>query len=813
MTAMAAPAADERRRRRGAQSGRWVRRGRQDRHPGRLRAPDGRPRRRVPRAGGARAAHPARSGPAVRRCTRRWSPAAAPSPAALSAVERFLIDGRRALGGGWRLPATGCTDRAPTAGGEQQRRFTADPAGVQRGARPSSTCSPRPSRQRSEHRTGVWLSGLDMLGRRRAAAARPRPRAAPGDLLSGARPRRGDPPGQDPAARRRREPGRADPGARGNGWSGHGIASSLVHEVGHQGAALLALVESLRPALLRRARGRPAARPPWRRWDRWISEIVADLWSVARLGIGSTLGLVGVVSLPRWFVFRPGGDDPHPVPWIRVQLSCAIGNALYPDPQWDELAALWTRLYPLEDAPAAMRRPLEPAEATIPAFVRFLLGHRPPALRGRPAGRRAAHAGPQPGRPAGPLRVLAGRPHPARRRPAGAGLRRRRTGPRGRLLSPESESTVLDELLTGWAVRSSLDTSLLCARASVARYRGHRHCGRSVTRREPVPDQPEVQAHRAADPAGAGRRDRAPGSPTRDTTRQPRAGPATGSPGTWSGRSPATRRSSRGRRASTWTRPGGRRARTPCTPCGPRSARSETPPTADQREPATPTTMPPRCRPRADRDAGRDGGRDRRARPGGTGSRSSPPAPGSDRDGRHETSTTPGRSWCRPPVRSARRASSRSACSAPGRGTSDQVLWTLIRNRTKAISFRRYREFIDGVMCRGVDVRNPLRTPTSVLNFTGTQAYEVLKQATDAFLMQECGVVDAAGAVRHPGGVPGPAADGARAERPGHRRHVPRRGAAPVRPAGHRSPWTRCATCGSATTRTWPGRTTSCCRT
>jgi hypothetical protein len=77
--------------------------------------------------------------------------------------------------------------------------------------------------------------------------------------------------------------------------------------------------------------------------------------------------------------------------------------------------------------------------------------------------------------------------------------------------------------------------------------------------------------------------------------------------------------------------------------------------------------------------------------------------------------------------------------------TPDQVLWTLIRNRTNAISFRRYREFIDGVMCRGVDVRNPQRAPGTVLNFTGTQAYEVLKQATDTFLMQECGIVDADG--------------------------------------------------------------------
>ncbi|MGH3774499.1 MAG: hypothetical protein ACRDRR_01990 [Pseudonocardiaceae bacterium] len=77
-------------------------------------------------------------------------------------------------------------------------------------------------------------------------------------------------------------------------------------------------------------------------------------------------------------------------------------------------------------------------------------------------------------------------------------------------------------------------------------------------------------------------------------------------------------------------------------------------------------------------------------------------------------------------------------------GTPDQVLWTLIRNRTLAIGFRRYKEFIDAVLTRGIDVRNQNGT-NQALNFTGTQAYQVLKQATDAFLMQECGVIDAAG--------------------------------------------------------------------
>jgi hypothetical protein len=75
-------------------------------------------------------------------------------------------------------------------------------------------------------------------------------------------------------------------------------------------------------------------------------------------------------------------------------------------------------------------------------------------------------------------------------------------------------------------------------------------------------------------------------------------------------------------------------------------------------------------------------------------------------------------------------------------GTPDQVLWVMLRNRTNAIGFRAYKRFIDGVMCRGVDVRNP--GTGAALTFTGTQAYEVLKQATNAFLMQECGIIDPA---------------------------------------------------------------------
>src|SRR4029453_15356896 len=143
--------------------------------------------------------------------------------------------------------------------------------------------------QRSESETGVWLSGLDVVSA--DALALPGYYAAPPvicylDRGVGAAIRR---------ARTRLPGGGENPVAiirvPRERMVGSGIASSLIHEVGHQGAALLKLVPSWR--LVFQARQRESDQPlVWQLWERWISEIVADLWSVARVGIASTLGLI-----------------------------------------------------------------------------------------------------------------------------------------------------------------------------------------------------------------------------------------------------------------------------------------------------------------------------------------------------------------------------------------------------------------------------------------------------------------------------------------------------------------------------------------
>ena len=247
---------------------------------------------------------------------------------------------------------------------------------------------------------------------------------------------------------------------------GNGIGSSLIHEVGHQGAALLDLVNSLRPVLQGLQRGRAAERESWRLWERWISEIVADFWSVARLGVSSTMGLKGVVSLPRPFVFRLNVDDPHPVPWIRVKLSCAMGNALYPHPQWARFADLWESFYPVRDLDPERQRLLAQLQDSMPGFVALLVNHRPKALRGRSLSEALGVAERQPARLTELFRAWNQSPEEMYRAAPTLVFAVLGQASADGQITPDDESVLLAKLLTHWALRSTLDASSTCVVAS-----------------------------------------------------------------------------------------------------------------------------------------------------------------------------------------------------------------------------------------------------------------------------------------------------------------------------------------------------------
>lgn len=314
--------------------------------------------------------------------------------------------------------------------------------------------------QRSEYEQGVWLSGLDVVAS--DALALPDYYQAPPvicylDRGVGAAIRR---------ARTRLPGGGQNPVAiirvPRERMIGSGIASSLVHEVGHQGAALLELVPSLQ--LVLRAKQGDAREPlVWRLWDRWISEIVSDFWSVARVGIASTLGLIGVVSLPRPFIFRLNFDDPHPTPWIRVKLSCAIGDGLYPHPQWRRLARLWEAYYPVADLDDERQGLLARLEASLPEFVSLLINHRPKALRDRSLLEAMNVERRTPSRLTALFGAWSNTPRQMYRAPPSLVFAVLGQAKADDNLSPEDESDLLAKLLTFWAMRSTLDSSAYCA--------------------------------------------------------------------------------------------------------------------------------------------------------------------------------------------------------------------------------------------------------------------------------------------------------------------------------------------------------------
>src|SRR5262252_11172459 len=192
-------------------------------------------------------------------------PAAALPPALLSAIDRYLLTSRRKVRQmvrgfiGWILSPAG--KLAPLEAAHRRFRMLRLLFNI---TLSQFDIFADALTQRSEYETGVWLAGLDIV----AADAlslngdyyRPPGLVCYLDRGQGAAIRR---------ARTRLPGGGANPVAvirvPRERMIGSGIASSLIHEVGHQGAALLGLVPSLRLAL--RAKEQNVREPSaWRLW-------------------------------------------------------------------------------------------------------------------------------------------------------------------------------------------------------------------------------------------------------------------------------------------------------------------------------------------------------------------------------------------------------------------------------------------------------------------------------------------------------------------------------------------------------------------
>lgn len=319
--------------------------------------------------------------------------------------------------------------------------------------------------QRSEAETGIWLSGLDVAATDALKIAGNHYDVPPVicylDRGHGAAIRR---------ARTRLPGGEENPVAvirvPRERMIGSGVASSLFHEVGHQAAALLDLVESMRPVLKAKQQDAPAEATAWNYWERCISEIVADFWSVARLGITSTLGLMGVVALPSYFVFRLSLEDPHPVPWIRVKLSCAIGLGLFPHPQWERLDRIWESLYPPTALEPEKRAVLSQFEKTMPQLVSLIINHSPKGLGGKSLAAALETDGRQPARLTAHFKEWRASPKLRKRAPPSLVFAVIGQARADGIITPEDESRYLRTMLKHWALQSVLDSSAMCTAQS-----------------------------------------------------------------------------------------------------------------------------------------------------------------------------------------------------------------------------------------------------------------------------------------------------------------------------------------------------------
>jgi hypothetical protein len=235
--------------------------------------------------------------------------------------------------------------------------------------------------QRAENDTGIWLAGLDVLAEDGLQAVKPFTDIP--ELMvyldrgHGAAIRR---------ARTRLPGGDENPVAiiqvPRERLVGSGIASSIIHEVGHQVASLLNLVPSISAVLARKTEeGRNVK--AWQYFNRCISEIISDVWALGHLGVSATMGLMGVVTLPRYFQFRLDMNDPHPAPYLRVQISCWFGKRLYPHPQWDRLWHMWNAFYPRDGLDAESQQILDVIERELEPFIEIVMTHSTKEMQGQ----------------------------------------------------------------------------------------------------------------------------------------------------------------------------------------------------------------------------------------------------------------------------------------------------------------------------------------------------------------------------------------------------------------------------------------------
>jgi hypothetical protein len=147
--------------------------------------------------------------------------------------------------------------------------------------------------------------------------------------------------------------------------------TALIHEAGHQAAAVVGWNEEFASKLVTGLAGAPLGVPE--EWAGWASEIAADAFAFVHTGYGSIAALHDVLASEDAIVMRHRLGDPHPISYIRVLLGVEMCRQFYGNGPWDDLAQAWVQLYPLHTATSATRSLLEASLPLLPSIVQITL--------------------------------------------------------------------------------------------------------------------------------------------------------------------------------------------------------------------------------------------------------------------------------------------------------------------------------------------------------------------------------------------------------------------------------------------------------
>ncbi len=157
--------------------------------------------------------------------------------------------------------------------------------------------------------------------------------------------------------------------------------TALIHEAGHQAAAVVGWNEELASKLADGLTGAPDGVAG--AWASWASEIGADAFAFVHTGYAAVAALHDVLAAEDAVVFRHTSGDPHPISYIRVLLGVEMCRQFYDAGPWDDLAQAWVTLYALAKAPGDTRALLEASLAVLPSIVRITLREPMRAFQGR----------------------------------------------------------------------------------------------------------------------------------------------------------------------------------------------------------------------------------------------------------------------------------------------------------------------------------------------------------------------------------------------------------------------------------------------